>query len=686
MKSACGKASLGTVAILAAATMLTAGIAAAQSVALSGNHPEVAPELATRLTSRADANRPLEIRLSFALRNRTELDKLLSDLQDPASPRYYHWLAPAEFDARFARTPDEIQAVIEWLKSSGFQNLHASVHEVTAHATVATAERAFATTIVSSPDGSVYANAADPWIPTRFAGVIGAIVGLDNTLHSQPASRLRAYPSLPAPPDATEPAPVANFNSVGYGFGPADIYTFYDETPLKNAGTNGGGGGGCIALAEVSDYLDSAVSDFDATFGLPAFTPKRVFPDRSSPGPTDAENEVLLDIEWAHAVAPGAPISVYIGKGSNGLTDAIGRAVTSNACDAISISYSFCGGPGTFYTSTLHAMFAQAASHGQSVFVASGDSGVDMCNEGRPNVNEMSADPNVTSVGGTEFVPDYNSFGNDVGNVPESAWNDSSGATGGGASRYFTKPKWQKGPGVPGDRKRDVPDIALGASPYSPGFYWDTDNGGSAQMTCCIGGTSIGAPMWAGLSKLIAQTTNRRLGNMNRRIYSLGTNQMPGLRDVTSGNNSFNGVPGFSAGPGYDQVTGWGSADMADLAAYYPEPVTLKMAPHTLKFPKTAVGTTSNPKTVKMSNPKGNKKHPARPVVIFDIQLYSDSKQFSETNNCPPTLAAGATCMITVTFTPNSATQQSGSVNVFDDGGYGALYGSAGTLLVGTGQ
>jgi len=76
----------GLVVIVLVGTMLTAGIAAAQSVALSGNHPEVAPELDTKLTSQAAASRPLEIRVSFALRNRAALDKLLSEQQDPASP------------------------------------------------------------------------------------------------------------------------------------------------------------------------------------------------------------------------------------------------------------------------------------------------------------------------------------------------------------------------------------------------------------------------------------------------------------------------------------------------------------------------------------------------------------------------------------------------------------------------
>jgi subtilase family serine protease len=164
---------------------------------------------------------------------------------------------------------------------------------------------------------------------------------------------------------------------MGVAFGPADLYTFYDETPLLNAGTTGGGGDG-LALAEDSDYLDSAVSLFDSKFALPAAAITRVLPDITSPCANGDEIETLLDLEWAHAVAPGAPIRVYIGNGAasgSPLLDAIKRAVTDNTCGAISISFSYCGASSSFCTSTLDSIFAQAAAQGQSVFISSGDQG-----------------------------------------------------------------------------------------------------------------------------------------------------------------------------------------------------------------------------------------------------------------------------------------------------------------------
>jgi hypothetical protein len=103
-----------------------------------------------------------------------------------------------------------------------------------------------------------------------------------------------------------------------------------------------------------------------------------------------------------------------------------------------------------------------------------------------------------------------------------------------------------------------------------------------------------------------------------------------------------------------------------------PVAVTLKIAPKSLEFPKTTVGTSSKPKTVKVSNPKGNKKHPGLPVLI---EMISGDPVFTETNDCPPTLVPGAICSITVTFTPNAAAEQFGTLVITDNanGGWQAL-------------
>jgi subtilase family serine protease len=185
----------------------------------------------------------------------------------------------------------------------------------------------------------------------------------------------------------------------------------------------------------------------------------------------------------------------------------------------------------------------------------------------------MAASANVTAVGGTEFTPTYDANGNVVGTAPESAWNDSSGATGGGKSLIFPKPSYQMNV-TPSDGARDIPDVALGASGDGPGFYIFMD---PTQPPVTYGGTSVAAPMWAAISRLVSQTSrlapppapNRRLGSMNSEIYKLGA-AAKGLHDITSGDNSFGGVTGFLATSGYDQTTGWGTpADMTTFVNAY---------------------------------------------------------------------------------------------------------------------
>ncbi len=352
------------------------------------------------MTARADASLPLTLTISFSLRNHAALKKLLSDVQNPASPRYHRWLTPAQFDARFGRTPAEVEAVKQWVLSQGFTVTRATAREIVFTGIAAQAEDAFATTLTASSDGSLYANAADPQVPARFAGLVGSITGLDNTRAWHPL--MTRGPSAPAASGgmcrnrAGDRAPIIGSakvgsrsaiiqsnpdfeeNNQGLGFGPGDLYAFYDESPLLNLGINGGGGD-CLAIIEDSDYLDAAANLFDTTFSLPTpsappnFTVTRVFADGTSPGSNTDEDEALSDVEWAHGVAPGASINMYIGNAATAtidpLTDSITRAVNDNLCGTITISYSFCGGPSSFYSGTLDSLFEQAAAQGQSFFL-----------------------------------------------------------------------------------------------------------------------------------------------------------------------------------------------------------------------------------------------------------------------------------------------------------------------------
>ena len=216
---------------------------------------------------------------------------------------------------------------------------------------------------------------------------------------------------------------------------------------------------------------------------------------------------------------------------------------------------------------------------------SSGDSGAAGCDSptesqatlGR-GINGVCSTPYSTCVGGTEFDDTtvsamYWESGNSgagssaLGYIPESGWNESNSgglwATGGGSSLIYAKPSWQSAPGVPADGKRDVPDVALTAATHD-GYLVEVNGGLYA-----FGGTSAAAPAFAGILALVAEESAARLGNPNRQLYKMASlkafagNSI--FHDVTEGNNSVPGVLGYTAGAGYDLVTGLGSIDAQAL-------------------------------------------------------------------------------------------------------------------------
>jgi len=673
----------GALALLAA-MLAPAPPASAQSVSL---HNTVAPD-AIRLNpvGAADPTKLLTMAIEFMPRNHAQLDALIAAQQDSTSPQYHQWLTDEEYTWRFGPTERDFNAVADWLTSSGFQITSGSRQEglVRFSGTVAAVEKEFNARIMTFGDGSKFANMAEPEIPAAFAGLIGDIVGLENLGKSLPAWSWADH----------------GYGHGGNTFAPPDLYTFYDETPLLNAGINGSPSNDCIAIYSLSDVFPSILNAFTGAngFTLAAIDLSYYLGPEGNPGVVSGYDvEAYLDIEWSHAVAPGDPQILYFVNpnsfsGEQNLQDGVGAAVNQNLCGAINISYAQCGDPPSFWSGTMDPIFSKAVAHGQSVFVASGDHGVDMCSKGVPNVNEMSADPNVTSVGGTEFVPNWDSDGNDVGFVAEHAWNDNNlagnagtnSATGGGKSQVFTsKPSWQKGQGVPNDGVRDVPDVAMVASPINPGLFVTTDNDftnppSDELQATQDGGTSVAAPMWAGISRLVQQMTGSRLGNMDPRIYQLANGGLSanGFRDVLTGNNNYItctttppsngtcppsdevGVVGYSAGPGYDLTTGWGTVDISTFANAYSANHSLRITPTKLSFPNTVIGARSNQEMVTVTNPKGSSN-----VLIEQV---STTQGFDQQPGCGGILPPGQSCVISEVFAPGLAKPHIGTLTISD--------------------
>jgi subtilase family serine protease len=565
-----------TALVVSSATIgISARATAVATVRLAGN-PSAAGLAAAGVTSALAPASNLSMRVVMALRNQSELDQLIEDLQDPSSADYHRWLTPDEFTARFGPTTNDLARVSAWLASQGFKLTSASAASrfVNFTGSAAQATSAFHTAFAASSDGRYFANIDGPAVPADISDVIQSIEGLDN---------LSGVIAAPYPDSKVKGSAGAKKPA----FGPPDMYVFYDEAPLLTNNVNGTGVD-CIALPEFSNFDDESVDAFDTAFNLPTLADGtslvRVPVDGSEPFSKKGIFEALLDVEYAHAAAPQTPLRVYIaGSGvksaETAFLDVVQQAVTDNACGMISLSISACSDPNGLaaFATNADTIYKQAAAQGQTIFAASGDDGAAGVVEGKNGVCvrsdkrgvfETAASPNVTSVGGTQFKAKFDKSTGIVipGSANEVVWHEAKGASGGGASAVFSKPSYQTA-STPTDSARDIPDISLLAAVQTPGYFY----GAGGKVLCCGGGTSFGSPYWAGIGALMEQLNGGRLGPFNTQLYTLATSNAAGngIRDVTTGNNSFGKVKGFNAAPGYDQASGWGTPDISVFAHAY---------------------------------------------------------------------------------------------------------------------
>jgi subtilase family serine protease len=326
-----------------------------------------------------------------------------------------------------------------------------------------------------------------------------------------------------------------------------------------------------------------------APFGLTRFNPK-------DPAQTGFAGEIALDVEWAHAIAPGATIDLVLANVQQeslrgelaALFRATGFAVHNDIGSVISQSFGVseeCAG--NALVQQAHTLFQIARAQKQTVFASAGDSGsaaVRCDTNGQPvdlerGVNYPASDPLVTSVGGTTLQ-----LAGNGAYAGETAWNESQrggGATGGGISNVFAVPAYQQN--VVDAGGRGVSDIALDADPLTGVPIVTNSMMPGETMLIPTGGTSVGAPVAAGMTALLDQAAgNKRLGFLNSAFYRIS--QSPAIyaqafHDVTAGNNTFtfkngNGqkgtIAGFEAGVGWDSPTGAGSPDAANLATLLP--------------------------------------------------------------------------------------------------------------------
>ncbi len=385
-------------------------------------------------------------------------------------------------------------------------------------------------------------------------------------------------------------------------YDPQQIRNAYNVTPLLKAGYTGKGQSIVIIDSYGSPTIRHDLQVFDKNFNLPdppsfkilsplgtvPFNPKKI------PDQVGWAYETSLDVEWSHALAPDANIVLMTSpvdetQGVQGLPQFLyleKYALDHHLGNVISQSWGTTEetlfSSGEFILNQFESFYARAAQQHVTVFASSGDSGTANPNvNGKiypyPTVGFPASSPLVTAVGGTSLYADPNGSYDH-----ETVWNESAvsgGATGGGISRFFGEPDYQRDNLPHSDQvllngHRGLPDVAYNADPYTPILIYVSFVAPAGYVL--IGGTSEGSPQWAGIIADANQLAGHPLGFLNPAIYSLGNSSdySESFHDITVGNNSYGGIPGYKATRGWDPTTGWGTPKTATLVTELIERIT----------------------------------------------------------------------------------------------------------------
>lgn len=495
------------------------------------------------------ANPNEQINVTIFLRSRSGTSPITNEEMDrPLAER--NFLSREEFERQHGAHPDSIAKVEAFAREFGLtvKEKSAARRTVVLSGTVAAMNQAFGVELKEyrHATGRYRCRTGAVQIPVELADVVTGVFGLDNRPQARPHFRRRKI--------------VANADMGNVSYTPLQVSSLY-QFPGNVNGTTVNGKGECIALIELGGgYTDSDLKKYWTQLKLKT-TPgvSAVSVGQGSNAPTGDANgpdgEVMLDIEVAGTVAPGAKIVAYFADNTDaGFLNAITTAAhdTTNKPSIISISW---GGPESSWTNqamtSMDEAFQAAASMGITVCVAAGDQGsTDGVQDGLNHVDFPASSPNVLACGGTTLE----ASGNNIS--AETVWNELSqdeGATGGGISDFFALPSWQKSAGVPASANpnhhvgRGVPDVAGDAD---PGTGYDTLVDGESSV---IGGTSAVAPLWAGLIALINQMLGKPSGFVNSLLYQ-NANTADDFNEIVSGNNG-----AYSAGAGWNACTGLGS-------------------------------------------------------------------------------------------------------------------------------
>jgi len=568
---------------------VTGALAALSLPALAGDNPALknAKDLGV-----VESTRPVPVTVWLKLQDRAGLELKVAAQQKGAP-----YLSDSEFQEAHAPRDSDVGVVSRFLQSQGMQVTGVGPHNMYVRA-VGPASRVGAAFQVSVHDYALggrtfHAAAQPPTVPATIAPLVASVGGLGGHLArpqlARPVDPETGSPFAPRPlsssPDglffsaqcfrSPEVHQFSGANSGGNvisatyagnrygsditsgvgnlppcGYQPSDLQNAYGLSQLYSAGWNGAGTTIAIVDAFGSKYIQNDAALFSALMGLPPPDLTVIgTPTEPTFDPTDPNNgwadETTLDVEWVHAIAPGAKILLFVAPSNydSDLFAAIAAAEAYPNVVAISNSWSeWESSTDVASRAAADSVLIAGAAKGISINFSTGDAGNETVNLGYADVNYPASSPYATAIGGVSTaltssgrLAFQTSWGNNLTRIVDSVANGGVPfdppqnlgfvfGGGGGISNVYAKPAFQRA--LPGTR-RMVPE---------------TVDAAGDQSIFAIGGTSLSCPMFSALWGIAAQRAGNRIGQAARSVYTLPAGA---VTDVTPVDSAFD-VAGFT--------------------------------------------------------------------------------------------------------------------------------------------
>ena len=601
-RAAMGLAGLA-VATLAATFFVNSGATQTSSAAytISGNTPGFIKK-ATDLGS-ADLTTVISVTVWLNLHNEQQLDRLVQQQYQKRSPSFHKWITQDGFNASFSPTNQEVKSVQNFLTAHGLSVLAVAENNfyVKVQGSIGDIEKAFHVDIhnYSLNGQTLRSNNSNPSLNDASGAHVAGITGMDDfgfqpnvvlptdaegqtfpmrAVGSNPSGfffegqcfrgvQTKIFTNSSAGVTATYTgnrygADITN-NALGHlppcGYKPSEMQTAYGLKPLYGQGLDGTGETVVIVDAYGSDTIAQDAEIFSQLYGLPDITSQN-FSVVRAPGlqnnPKGVQRgwdvETTLDVEWAHAMAPGANIALVVATDRASLDEAINYAVVHHLGNTISNSWSSIEGFGNPRTlDRVNRILEMAAAQGIDVNFASGDRGDEFQRVGFLSVDFPASSPFATGIGGTSLALNSDNsilfqtgWGNNLTRIANTISQGSTpvvppinfgfnGGAGGGSSLTFAKPGFQSS--LPG-AARLVPDVSMLADPFTGAEV--IESFGNQTFVLVVGGTSLATPMFSGLMSIATQKNGHvGFGQAAALLYNLPAGAVNDVAPFDSPNN-----------------------------------------------------------------------------------------------------------------------------------------------------